>query len=440
VGKYLRHRLPGFDNGLDVAYATHRSFGFHLLGRNSRLLYVLLVEDEAPYCTEGQLLRRRNRSRRASSWVYTYADIESVYVSDVVGRGKITVKGEDNPIWLGAKPKSGSAKGSYDWLGKKLAGSGAALCLPEGGVPNGLSGPVAVMVVVPLAIFLVLWLGLIPFVSPPLLSVSPAILSSLAAFFFFVRRIAKKNDRHVARCYGKQIQKATWVDLRGHIFGRGARWIPTILLLEIVGTMAVAFLPFLPGESSHFVQLFQQQRQALGTTAVSEFLAIFANNLHVLIFNFIPVIGPLTDAGATYNTGRVIEAITQNTAYPLPSYFLYLFSLPHTWFELTAYAIGVFEAFTLPASWSPEAKSVPSRSLVSRVDEVIFVLAVAIGVLAVAGAFEVLEPRMANPYILWIPGITLIGIGFFAWFHYRSRIGSMAHNSRPGWGIPGEAQ
>ena len=360
------------------------------------------------------------------SAVYSYANIESVYVSDIVGRGKIIVKDEIKPIWLGPKPKSGSAKDFYDWLGRKVADSGASFCLPEGGVPNGLSGSMAVMVIVPFVIFLVLWLGLAPFVSPPLVSLSAAILSSLAAFFFFARRIATKNDRHVARCYGTQFRKATWADLQVHIFGKGARWISSILLLEIVGTMAVAFLPFLPGESSYFIQVAQQDRKALGTTVLSQFLGIFSNNLRVLTFNFVPVLGPLTDAGATYNTGRVIEAITQNASYPLSSYFLYLFSLPHTWFELTAYAIGVFESFNLPASWGLGTETMSSRSLVSKVDEVIYVLALAIGILAVAGAFEVLEPTLADPYLLWIPGFFLIGIGIFGWLHYRSRTDLMA--------------
>jgi Stage II sporulation protein M len=354
----------------------------------------------------------------ASPNVYRYADIQSVYVSGITGWGKVTLKTGDSPLTLAQKPKSASAEEFYSWLGHKLEGSGEAVDLSAGGVRGGLSTTLGVLFVIPVAIIAILPIGLSLAFGTGSES-SAGIVGAVAAittFFFLAYRAAKKEDTRKATFYGKEIgPRVSWSVLRGRMLKKAVRWVPAILLLEVVGTVAVALLPFLPGESAYFLQTFQQARQTEGSTIASQFEAIFSNNIRVLLISFIPAWGPLSVAGSTYNTARVIEAITQNASYPLGKYFLDLFALPHTWLELTAYAVGVFEALSLPNSWGPSAGEAERRTLTSYVKEAAVVVTFAVGILAIAGAFEALEPRMTDPYLLWIPILIALGIGVYVW-------------------------
>jgi uncharacterized membrane protein SpoIIM required for sporulation len=344
--------------------------------------------------------------------VYRFADIASVYVSGISKWGKVIFKGEDQIVWLGVKPKSSRADVFYDWFQKRLEPFGVLINLPPGGVGKGDSGPLVILSMVPIAIYVVLSVALVPFESVGQLL---ALGMSLLTFLFVAYRIAKKEDARTEP-HGKQ---PVWVDLWRRVLGGGARWVPGIILLEVAGTIAISLLPFFTGESSYFLQLIQHERQTIGTAVLTQFMAIFSNNLRVLVFSFVPVWGPLSLAGSTYNTARVVEAITQNASYPLPNYLFYAFSFPHTWLELTAYAIGIFQSVKLPYSWAPSRQMGNRRNLLSYVREVIVVMGFAVSVLAIAGIFEALEPHMADPYLLWIPTIGIFGIPIALWVRLR---------------------
>lgn len=96
-----------------------------------------------------------------------------------------------------------------------------------------------------------------------------------------------------------------------------------------------------------------------------------------------------------------------------------LFLLPHSWLELSAYAIAIFESLTIPSSWGPSAKVDRAGPIAWFVNRVALVVILAVGVLAIAGVFEVLEPRMADPYLLWFPILLLLGVWLFAWLRLR---------------------
>jgi uncharacterized membrane protein SpoIIM required for sporulation len=358
--------------------------------------------------------------------IYRFADVKSIYVSGLTKWGKLTMKEGGHTIWLGPKPKTKSRENFYDWLGEKLEGSSTSVGLPDGGVQSQYSGATMALFVPVVVYFLLfgVFLGLFGTSSGIALSELLPAGPALAAFFFLARRFASREDIRAAAYYGRESgrePKSFGADAWSHILGRGARWIPTILLLQVIGTIGVAFLPFLPGESSYFLQRYNVTQQALGTTFLSHFTAIFSNNLHVLVVSFVPLWGPLSLVGATYNTARVIESITQNASVSVPSYLLRLFALPHSWLELTAYSIGVFEALSIPYTWGPWGQSGRNKNLTSLVDEVLLVLLLAIGVLVLAGFFEVLELSMANPYVLWVPTLALFGILAVAWFRYGTR-------------------
>lgn len=219
-------------------------------------------------------------------------------------------------LWLGPKPKSGSADDFYDWLSEKLQGTGVPIGLPPGGFGSPYPGGLYLVFGVPLAIYFIL-----PFVLLPVLGYSSASSELLAAgpslvvFFVLAHRLAVKEDDRATVMYGERFpQRSFSAEMAAHIFGKGARWIPLILLLEVVGTSAVALLPLLSGENAYFLEVFQRSQQDLGTTFLSQFTAIFANNLNVMVRDFVPIYGPLSESAATYNTARVIEVVSQNAS------------------------------------------------------------------------------------------------------------------------------
>lgn len=352
---------------------------------------------------------------------HQYSDIESVYVSGSKW-GKIAIKG-GRKLWLGPKPKGGSADDFYNWLSEKLQGTGVSISLPPGGVGSPYPGNLYVVFGIPLAIYFVL-----PFVLRSVLGTSSsssdllAAGPSLAVFFFLAHRLAVKEDDRAVVFYGERSSPHSFsAEMKAHIFGKGARWIPLILLLEVVGTSVVALLPLLPGENAYFLQIIQRNQQDLGTTFMSQFTAIFANNLNVLARDFVPIYGPLSESAATYNTARVIEITSQNASISPLTILYRLFLLPHSWLELSAYSIGIFESLSIPSSWGPLGRKDRAGPLAWLVDQVALVMIVAVGVLALAGIFEVLEPRMADPYLLWIPISLLLGVTLIAWLRSRPR-------------------
>jgi len=355
------------------------------------------------------------------SAIFLYSDVESVYLSGFTGAGTMRFRGLDQPVTLGLRPRSGTAKAFYLWLSKRLESTGATVNLPEAG-PREWS-PILTPTFVGLVTFFGLLVGasfLLGFsmTNLPLAAVL-AFGPSAAAFLYLLRRIAVGEDRRLTgelQTGHPGQEKRLTEEVQDLLLGTGARVIAIVLGLEIVGLFVVTSLPFLPGENVAFQQQQQQIRLTLGTTPFVEFIGIFSNNLHVALLAFVPYWGALSEASATYNTARLAQVIAASDSRSPQSLILALLLLPHTWVELSAYAVAVAEGVHLALLWTPYGQ--PSRRVRTTpvIDQFAVLLAVVAGMLVLAAALEVTEPLMADPYVLWLvvaailAPLTLVGL------------------------------
>ena len=139
-----------------------------------------------------------------------------------------------------------------------------------------------------------------------------------------------------------------------------------------------------------------------------QIFSIFWNNEQIAIQDLSPLTGPIELLITGYATARTIEAIAlQASATPNTELFT-LYVLPHTWIELSAYALATTEAIYLISSvlrggfdWNRlerELRYVPT------------VLVMMALILAVAATFEVLEIHVRGyaELLFWIP--TFLGV------------------------------
>jgi hypothetical protein len=238
-------------------------------------------------------------------------------------------------------------------------------------------------------------------------------LGNLSLFDVFSQKVAQGRTGSVT-----SIQSQTGVSSFRKIFNllmSGLPRIGLIFALEVIASIAIPGLPFLLGEQASFGARYQQLQSSLsGLSSYSLFLHIFLNNEEVALSNIVPAVGILTFLAATYNTARVVEVIALSRNLNPLLYSLSFFAYPHTWVELSAYAVAVFFSIHIAGYFDVTKEDRPTWG--GFVLELIAMVLIVSSILLVAAAFEVSESILGGAFVfaLWII-LVPIGIGIFMW-------------------------
>ena len=195
-----------------------------------------------------------------------------------------------------------------------------------------------------------------------------------------------------------------------------------LFLISQLILILAAVLPFFPGEAQMYNTILNSTRsQVTGATFIEAFKAIFVNNLQVAWSGMLPVLGQLSFGLASYNTGRVIQAIAISDQYPPTVVLISLYLFPHTWVEESAYPIATAAGLLAVTKW----RSVSPTEFTHRVNwsswKFIFAMGGAALILLAAALIETAGLYFgAGELLLWIP----VGIVIFlmvTWTRTRKR-------------------
>ena len=179
----------------------------------------------------------------------------------------------------------------------------------------------------------------------------------------------------------------------------------TLFLVSQLILILAAVLPFFPGEAQMYNTILNNTRsQVTGATFVEAFKDIFVNNLQVAWGGILPVLGQLSFGLASYNTGRVIQAIAISDKYPPAVVLVTLYLLPHTWVEESAYPIATAAGLLAVTTW----RSVSPSEFAHRVNwgswKLVIAMTGAALILVAAGLIETAGLYAgAGELLLWVP-------------------------------------
>jgi uncharacterized membrane protein SpoIIM required for sporulation len=183
-----------------------------------------------------------------------------------------------------------------------------------------------------------------------------------------------------------------------------------VLLLFVVSEailIAASVAPFFPGEQQAYTgQLGPIQQQISQATLLQQFWDIFSNNLIVALGVLFPGLGLFTLSGAAYNTGRIIEVIAIQSNVPPALIDFSLFTFPHTWIEELSYPLACALGLYYAGIWGGASLQELANRWKRRSTRLLIGFAGVVVMLAIAGAFEVIEPLFGLfSLALWIPVI-----------------------------------
>jgi uncharacterized membrane protein SpoIIM required for sporulation len=198
-----------------------------------------------------------------------------------------------------------------------------------------------------------------------------------------------------------------------------------VLILFVVSQLILilaAVLPFFPGEAQMYNTILNNTRsQVAGATFMEAFKAIFVNNLQVAWGGILPVLGQLSFGLASYNTGRVIQAIAISDNYSPAVVLITLYLLPHTWVEESAYPIATAAGLLAVTTW----RSVSPIEFAHRVNwgswKLIFAMGGVVLILLAAGLIETSGLYLGTgELLLWIP-VGVVAFYMVTWIRAHRR-------------------
>jgi uncharacterized membrane protein SpoIIM required for sporulation len=189
----------------------------------------------------------------------------------------------------------------------------------------------------------------------------------------------------------------------------------TLAILMFVASQAIlilaAILPFFPGEAQIYTTILNNTRsQVAGVSFFDEFRAIFLNNIQVAWGGAVPFLGILSSGLASYNTGRVIQAIAIGDQFPSSLVLASLYILPHTWIEESSYPIATVAGILAVTRWRSVAPDQFSRRVNRGSTKFALALGGAALILTIAGLSEVLVSYIGYGAVtLWVP----LSVGYY---------------------------
>ncbi|MDA4128143.1 MAG: stage II sporulation protein M [Thaumarchaeota archaeon] len=209
---------------------------------------------------------------------------------------------------------------------------------------------------------------------------------------------------------------------------RGFKVILILLVAQVISLIVISSLPYFSGEQAFYSQWVQQESAQFSSLSLfGEFTGIFTNNLDVALRMMIPGLGDLVFGGAIYNTSRLLEATAFSRGLQPADLSVTLALLPHTWIELSAYALAVFEGAYIVYAIVPRRgrkRPVTLRFLGAEVVVAVVLLAL---ILLVAAVLEVsLVVLGAYGLLGWVP-LSAIAFVIFTVRRRFIRKGSTPH-------------
>jgi len=126
--------------------------------------------------------------------------------------------------------------------------------------------------------------------------------------------------------------------------------IVAFFLLSIIITVAGILTPLSDEEINTLGKEHDSTEDIIiSLSAVQQVSLIFGNNLMICLVGFVPIVGPIFESYALYNTGTVITAYVTYKHYSASPVLLFftLFLFPHMWLEFIAYSTAMAESFWL---------------------------------------------------------------------------------------------
>lgn len=190
-----------------------------------------------------------------------------------------------------------------------------------------------------------------------------------------------------------------WGSAIGSLLSRGRlTLIGLVFAFEIAIFFAAMVYPISPSDQQ---SLLQQARDLINSTTtkgpIGLMLSIFANNVRVALLEMVPVAGALFFAYSIFVTGQILQAFAISSNVPAPLVGFFLFFLPFSVVELSAYAIAVSSGTMLVISWRRKRLGQELRVFVVELSVVALVLITA----AAMETLTIEDPVLG--FSLWIP-------------------------------------
>ena len=184
-----------------------------------------------------------------------------------------------------------------------------------------------------------------------------------------------------------------------------------VFAIEAALFFLVANVPFLPGEQARYSQSINATRNAVsGLPIPNQIGTIFWNNEQIAVQDLSPLQGPIYFLLTSYNTARGIEVLALMAGATSNSVLLQLYSLPHTWIETSAYALGITEAvYIIGTVLRRKTPDFDWDRLERELRYVPPVMVMVVALLTVAAVFEVLEAHTGGnaEFLFWVPTVLL---------------------------------
>lgn len=132
----------------------------------------------------------------------------------------------------------------------------------------------------------------------------------------------------------KQPPQSNWFDIR-----RRGVWILAFFVAFIILMALAAAIPVNPTDARTTTEELQNQLKYIATVDL-----IFGHNFFLTLIMLIPFIGPIFGGISAFSTGIVIADIAFVNNVNAELLLASLFTAPHTWLELFAYALAMSQS------------------------------------------------------------------------------------------------
>lgn len=191
-----------------------------------------------------------------------------------------------------------------------------------------------------------------------------------------------------------------------------------LFIIEQAITIGFALTPLSSADLQRYATLYGSVKQTIGTSFFTQWAAIYVNNVQVALTNFVPGYGFFALGGASYNTGRIIQAAAQYYNVT-PAVFLFnLYLSPHSIVEEACYPLAT--AFGICSLWRKQSYEEFSNWKTRGSTKALLGFGSVAVILAIAATLEVTEPRIGL-WGLFLWGPVLLG-GAYIYVKFGARL------------------
>jgi len=211
------------------------------------------------------------------------------------------------------------------------------------------------------------------------------------------------------------------------IFDR--RWLILVLITYVVEIAFFAIVSLTPLSASQSNSILNGTSGALNQIQSEPFpfkvISIFLNNAGIMVLEFVPILGWIRFASVTLATGQVLSALGSTSGVPAAFLLIVTFLSPHSWIELSSYAVAVAESFLL-------LYAIPARRLRAEVSRAAMSFGLAMLLLIFAAFLEsiTLEFGLDGFAYAWVLAI-LIGLGLYLVWRSQRRPPAPPYGAEP---------